>query len=125
MSTNGEAVLERMGLNGGAIRNVMMHRDLVPRAFSCDYTLVADLLARVSDSFRNLESLRGPHRRVSKTHFQARGSHTACNFEEGPVWEQLYWLTDEAFQTAQKILQWVGCSLHGIVFATLLLKPRT
>lgn len=54
-----------MGLNGGAIRNVMMHRDLVPRAFACDYTLVADLLARVSDSFRNLESLHGPHRKVS------------------------------------------------------------
>ena len=65
MSTSGEAVLERMGLNGGAIRNVMMHRDLVPRAFSCDYTLVADLLARVSDSFRDLEALQGPHRRVS------------------------------------------------------------
>ena len=68
MSTNGEAVLERMGLNGGAIRNVMMHRDLVPRAFSCDYTLVADLLALVSDSFWNLESLQGPHRRVSTSH---------------------------------------------------------
>ncbi len=71
MSTNGEAVLERMGLNGGAIRNVMMHRDLVPRAFSCDYTLVADLLALVSDSFRNLESLQGPHRRVSTPHSAA------------------------------------------------------
>lgn len=29
-----------------------MHRDIVPRAFACDYTLVADLLKRVSDSFR-------------------------------------------------------------------------
>lgn len=64
MSVNGEAVLERMGLNGGAIRNVMMHRDLVPRAFACDYTLVSDLLARVSDSFKNLESLHGTHRKV-------------------------------------------------------------
>ena len=27
-STNGEAVLERVGLNGGAVRNVMMHRGL-------------------------------------------------------------------------------------------------
>jgi hypothetical protein len=57
-------LLERMGLNGGAVRNVMMHRDLVPRAFACDYALVSDLLARVSDSFKNLESLRDPHRQV-------------------------------------------------------------
>jgi len=59
-----ENLLEHMGLNGGAIRNVMMHRDLVPRAFACDYALVSDLLARVSDSFKNLESLRNPHRQV-------------------------------------------------------------
>jgi hypothetical protein len=29
-----------------------MHKDIVPRAFACDYTLVADLLKRVADSFR-------------------------------------------------------------------------
>jgi len=29
-----------------------MAKDIVPRAFACDYTLVADLLKRVSDSFR-------------------------------------------------------------------------
>ena len=45
-------LLERMGLPTGAIRNVIMHRDIVPRAFACDYKLVADLLARVGDGFR-------------------------------------------------------------------------
>ena len=29
-----------------------MSFDIVPRAFACDYTLVADLLKRVSDAFR-------------------------------------------------------------------------
>ena len=58
------AVLQRMGLNSGAIRNIMMHRDIVPRAFACDYALVADLLPMVSESFRNLESLRNPERQV-------------------------------------------------------------
>lgn len=62
-----EGILERMGLNAGAIRNVMMHRDIVPRAFSCDYALVADLLARVSDSFKNLESLRNQARQVPQS----------------------------------------------------------
>ena len=67
LSTNSQigAVLERMGLNSGAIRNIMMHRDIVPRAFTCDYALVADLLPVVGDSFRNLESLRNPERQAS------------------------------------------------------------
>lgn len=84
MSVNGEAVLERMGLNGGAIRNVMMHRDLVPRAFACDYTLVSDLLARVSDSFRNLESLHGPHRKVSDF-LQSGAAACAVMMSSAPV----------------------------------------
>lgn len=46
------SLLERLGLPMGAIRNVIMHRDIVPRAFACDYKLVADLLARVGDGFR-------------------------------------------------------------------------
>lgn len=29
-----------------------MHRDIVPRSFACDYKLVADILARVNDGFR-------------------------------------------------------------------------
>ena len=36
-----------------------MHKDIVPRAFACDYTLVADLLRRVADSFREHRCLNG------------------------------------------------------------------
>ena len=46
------SLLERFGLPTGAIRNIIMHRDIVPRAFACDYKLVADILARVNDGFR-------------------------------------------------------------------------
>ena len=46
------SLLERLGLPTGAIRNIIMHRDIVPRAFACDYKLVADILARVNDGFR-------------------------------------------------------------------------
>ena len=59
-----EGILERFGLNSGAIRQVMMHRDIVPRAFACDYALVADLLSRVSESFKHLESLHRPRRQA-------------------------------------------------------------
>lgn len=57
------SLLERMGLPTGAIRNIIMHRDIVPRAFACDYTLVADLLARVGDGFREHGCLQNPHGR--------------------------------------------------------------
>lgn len=59
-----KGLLERLGLPQGAIRNVVMHRDIVPRAFACDYSLVADLLMRVGDSFRAHPCLKGPHRQV-------------------------------------------------------------
>ena len=45
-------ILQKLGLPVGAVRNVMMPKDIVPRAFACDYTLVADLLRRVGSSFR-------------------------------------------------------------------------
>ena len=57
-------LLAKMGLGHGAVRNVIMHRDIVPRAFACDYTLVSDLLARVSDSFRQHRCLHSEHRKV-------------------------------------------------------------
>ena len=44
-------------------RAVIMHRDIVPRAFACDYSLVADLLARVGDGFREHGCLQNPHGR--------------------------------------------------------------
>lgn len=40
-------------------RNVLMSFDIVPRAFACDYSLVADLLKRVSDAFREHACLSG------------------------------------------------------------------
>ncbi|KAK9906702.1 hypothetical protein WJX75_006470 [Coccomyxa subellipsoidea] len=63
------SLLERMGLPTGAIRNIIMHRDIVPRAFACDYTLVADLLARVGDGFREHGCLQNPHGRQVMYYF--------------------------------------------------------
>jgi hypothetical protein len=45
-------LLRRLGLSDDHIVNVIMHRDIVPRAFVCDYTLVADLLKQWMPSFR-------------------------------------------------------------------------
>lgn len=56
--TDVRGVLTRLDLPEGAVRNVMMHKDIVPRAFSCDYALVADLLKRV-DSFKQHKCLNG------------------------------------------------------------------
>ena len=62
------SLLERMGLPTGAIRNIIMHRDIVPRAFACDYKLVADILARVNDGFREHGCLQNTNgRQVGKT----------------------------------------------------------
>lgn len=33
-------MLQKLGLPSGAVRNVMMPKDIVPRAFACDYTMV-------------------------------------------------------------------------------------
>jgi hypothetical protein len=52
-------ILQSLGLPEGAIRNVLMSFDIVPRAFACDYSLVADLLKRVSDAFREHACLNG------------------------------------------------------------------
>ena len=57
-------ILGAMGLPLGSVRNVMMPRDIVPRAFACDYTLVADLLKRVGPSFREHRCLSGGPRVV-------------------------------------------------------------
>lgn len=61
----GEGLLARLGLPEGAVRNVLMAGDIVPRAFACDYTLVADILKRVSPSFREHRCLSGGERVVS------------------------------------------------------------
>ena len=53
-----------------------MHRDIVPRAFACDYTLVADLLKRVADSFREHRCLNG--RRTVSTPAPPRPRFACC-----------------------------------------------
>ena len=61
-ATASEGVLKKLGLPISAVRNVMMHKDIVPRAFACDYSLVADLLRRVGESFREHKCLSGDRR---------------------------------------------------------------
>ena len=48
-----QGVLGKMGLKERDVCNVIMHRDIVPRAFACDYTLVADILKNWGPSFRD------------------------------------------------------------------------
>lgn len=59
-----KGALQALGLEAGIVRNIFMNRDIVPRAFACDYTLVADLLRRVGDGFRDLDNLMGNGRVV-------------------------------------------------------------
>lgn len=59
-----QGALHALGLEAGIVRNIFMNKDIVPRAFACDYTLVADLLRRVSDGFREHNCLKGDGRVV-------------------------------------------------------------
>lgn len=61
-SASSDGLLEKLGLPVSAVRNVIMHKDIVPRAFACDYSLVADLLRRVGESFREHKCLSGDRR---------------------------------------------------------------
>lgn len=63
---SGPTLLERLGLPNGAVRNVVMNNDIVPRAFACDYTLVANLLARVGEGFRGHACLQNPNGRKAR-----------------------------------------------------------
>jgi hypothetical protein len=54
-----QGVLEKLGLPHDAIRNVIMHKDIVPRAFACDYSILADFLKRIHASFRDHTCLHG------------------------------------------------------------------
>jgi hypothetical protein len=57
-----EGLLKKLGLPPTSVRNIVMHKDIVPRAFACDYSLVADLLRRVGESFREHKCLNGNRR---------------------------------------------------------------
>lgn len=50
----GRRILEDLGLDEGQVYSVVMHRDIVPRAFSCNYpNHVAQVLKRLNGSFRS------------------------------------------------------------------------
>ena len=50
----GDRILRKLGLPKSHIQAVMLHRDVVPRAFSCNYPdHVAEVLKRLNSSFRN------------------------------------------------------------------------
>ncbi|KAI3449262.1 hypothetical protein Pfo_005927 [Paulownia fortunei] len=49
----GQKILDRLGLDENHVHCVMMHRDIVPRAFSCNYpNYVAQVLKRLNGTFR-------------------------------------------------------------------------
>jgi len=50
----GRRVVDELGLDEGHICSVMMHRDIVPRAFSCNYpNHAAQLVKRLNGAFRS------------------------------------------------------------------------
>ncbi|KAI3869395.1 hypothetical protein MKW92_030314 [Papaver armeniacum] len=50
----GHRILEELGLDENHVHSVMMHRDIVPRAFSCNYpNHVAQVLKRLNGTFRS------------------------------------------------------------------------
>ncbi|KAK3026587.1 hypothetical protein RJ639_041607 [Escallonia herrerae] len=50
----GQNILKELGLDDNHVHCVMMHRDIVPRAFSCNYpNHVAQLLKRLNGNFRS------------------------------------------------------------------------
>lgn len=50
----GQKVLNALGLDENHVHCVMMHRDIVPRAFSCNYpNHVAQILKRLNGTFRS------------------------------------------------------------------------
>ncbi|KAG9448315.1 hypothetical protein H6P81_014443 [Aristolochia fimbriata] len=50
----GHRILEELGLDENHVCSVVMHRDIVPRAFSCDYpSQVALVLKRLNGAFRS------------------------------------------------------------------------
>lgn len=52
-----DGLLGKLGLAADAVVNVIMTRDIVPRAFVCDYTLVAGVLKSWLPSFKEHKGL--------------------------------------------------------------------
>lgn len=58
-----EVLLDRMNIPVDTIQNITMHKDIVPKAFTCDYSILRNVLT-VFPSFShhpNLHRLRQPH----------------------------------------------------------------
>lgn len=55
----GTSLLSHLGLPDDAIRCIMMTRDIVPRAFSCDYALVAEMLRSWGPNWKEHSCLAG------------------------------------------------------------------
>lgn len=50
----GDRLLHKLGLPRSHVQSITMHRDIVPRAFSCSYpSHVVELLKAINGSFRN------------------------------------------------------------------------
>jgi len=50
----GDKLLRKLGLPESHVQAIMMHRDIVPRAFSCNYPdHIAKILKAVNGNFRN------------------------------------------------------------------------
>ena len=60
------SILEKMQVPDDIIVNVMMHLDIVPRAFACDYSLVVDIFKRLV-AFKDHSCLMTGSRRVMYT----------------------------------------------------------
>lgn len=61
-SSTNQNLLEKLGLPTNTVVNIIMHKDIIPRAFASDYSLVADLLRKWSGSFRKHYCLAIPGR---------------------------------------------------------------
>ncbi|KAK8588203.1 hypothetical protein V6N13_087147 [Hibiscus sabdariffa] len=54
----GDSLLRKLGLPRSHVQAIIMHRDIVPRAFSCNYpNHVAELLKAINGNFRHLPCL--------------------------------------------------------------------
>eukprot|EP01026_Neomeris_dumetosa_P033095 TRINITY_DN2632_c0_g1_i6.p1 TRINITY_DN2632_c0_g1~~TRINITY_DN2632_c0_g1_i6.p1 ORF type:complete len:718 (-),score=73.40 TRINITY_DN2632_c0_g1_i6:1354-3507(-) len=57
------SLIQRLGFSVNSVRNVVMTHDIVPRAFACDYSLVADFMKSWGQSFREHDCLSGESRK--------------------------------------------------------------
>ena len=80
-------LMSALGLRDHAVRNVIMHRDIVPRAFACDYSPVADILKGWGPGFRDHFALSVDGRKHLCVWFGRNscctGTHAFLSLQEG------------------------------------------